>query len=97
MATAAPSTDSEAHLYFTLDDQDENQILELVKVDETGMYVRDNHQWVEIDPDADNERVWDRVILDVTPDAVPAFDQALDVDQTATVDELQDYVIEGDQ
>lgn len=97
MATTAPEASPDVHLYFTVRDEDPNEILELVKVDRDGMYIRDNHEWQEIDPDADNERVWDRVIHDVTPDVVDSFDQLVDQDGVANVDELQQYVIDEEQ
>lgn len=64
------------HLYLTLDDTDPNNVLELVRVDSTGMYIRDNRQWVQINPDVDNPRVWDRQIVDVNLSGVDAFDNA---------------------
>lgn len=87
---------SDVHLYVTVKDDDENEILELVKSDPDGMFIRDNHEWLKIDPDADNDRVWDRVIFDVTPDAVDIFDKLMDTDGVAFVDKLLKHVIEGE-
>ena len=57
------------HYYLTLDDADENRVLELVWVDGPRYFIRDNEMWMPVNPDADNDRIWDRVIVDVTEDA----------------------------
>lgn len=82
--------DSE-HYYLTLDDEDETEVLELVRVDGENYYIRKNEDWQQFDPDVDNQRVWDRQILDVTPEAAEVYDtQALagDVSVEAFTDVL---------
>lgn len=81
------------HLYLTLDEQDENRVLELVRVDGPDYYIRRDGEWLTIDPDEDNERVWDRVIVDVTPEAVTAYDQAEDADPVVRLDTFTAYEI----
>lgn len=73
MADSAVLNDA-PHIYLTVADEDENQVLELVKSDETGMYIRDNGEWMPINPDDDNPRVWDRILIDVTEDAAELYD-----------------------
>lgn len=73
MADSAVLNDA-PHIYLTVADEDENQVLELVKSDETGMYIRDNGTWMPINPDDDNPRVWDRILIDVTEDAAELYD-----------------------
>lgn len=106
MSPAAPSAPSDtvnaatydgAHLYLTLDDDDPNAVLEFVRSDETGMYIRDNSQWVRIDPEADNDRVWDRVIIDVSERAVDVFDLAESSGAPITAAQFRKYEVrEGD-
>lgn len=67
------------HFYLTLSDDDENSVLELVRVDGESMYIRKDGDWLAIDPDADNQRVWDRQIIDVSEDAAEVFDDAHDM------------------
>ncbi len=52
------------HVYLTLED-DYSTVLELVKVDGEDMYVRENGAWSVLPDDPDNDRVWDRFIVDV--------------------------------
>lgn len=69
--------DNTSHLYLVLDDNDENLVLELVKVDGPTYYVRKNGTWAETDSGPDNERIWDHVIIDVTEEAAEIFDEAV--------------------
>lgn len=99
-AAATPDTDDTipegAHLYLTLDENDNSIILELVRSDETGMYIRDNHEWAPIDPEADNDRVWDRVIVDVTPEAAEVFDRVQAAGEIRA-DAFKDVVAPGEE
>ena len=85
------------HVYLTLDDNDENQVLELVKVDGVYMYIRDNGIWQPIDPEAENNRVWDRQIIDVDENkATRLFDQLEQVGQIVR-DAFRDAELEEEQ
>ena len=85
---------SSDHYYLTLDDTDENRVLELVRVDGPYYFIRDNAVWIPVDPDADNDRIWDRVIIDVTPEASQEFDLAEREDaQNITREQFEDYEI----
>lgn len=65
------------HVYLTLDDGDENAVLELVKVAGPAMYIRDNGMWQPINIEDDNPRVWDRQIIDVEEEtAMQIYDSA---------------------
>lgn len=85
---------SSDHYYLTLDDADENHVLELVWVNGPRYFIRDNGTWVPIDPDAENDRVWDRVIVDVSPEAAEEFDLAEREDvEGITREQFEDYEI----
>lgn len=73
---ALENVPDDAHIFLTVTDEDENEVLELVRSDETGMYIRDSAEWVPFNTDDDNPRVWDRILIDVTVDAAQIFDQA---------------------
>lgn len=88
---ASDALPTDSHIYLTVADEDENQVLELVRNDETGMYIRDNNEWVQIDADADNERVWDRIIIDVTPEAAAVYDAAAAAGEV-TADQFNDVL-----
>lgn len=95
MVDTAPSD----HYYLTLDDADENRVLELVWVSGPRYHIRDNGVWLPVDPDADNDRIWDKVIVDVTADAANEFDLAEQEDaMNIERDQFEDYEIpEEDQ
>ena len=85
---------SDGHYYLTLDDNDENRVLELVWVDGPNYYTRDREAWMPFDPDVDNPRVWDVQIVDVTPEAAEEFDTAEREDpENITREQLEDYEI----
>lgn len=84
----------DGHYYLTLDDNDENVVLELVWVDGPNYYTRDGGMWLPFNPDIDNPRVWDRVIVDVTPEAAEEFDLAEREDpDNITREQFEDYEI----
>lgn len=89
------SMDPDAHLYLTVADEDENQVLELIRSDSQGVFMRDHGQWMIVADEDDNPRVWDRVIIDVSPDAVLTYDEAQNGDNM-TVDMFNEHIIEED-
>lgn len=62
--------------FVTLDDSE--KVLELVRTDASGMYVRSSGGWFKVDPDNDLPTIWDREIKDVTPAAVNIFDTGVE-------------------
>ena len=91
-----PGTYSGPHIYITLDEQDQNQVLELVRSDDDGMFIRDNESWVPINIEDDNPRVWDRVIVDLTENAVQAYDEAESEGKPITADMFTGYELPED-
>ncbi len=75
-AVASDEISPTAHIYITVADEDENQVLELVRNDEAGLFIRDNGEWVRINAEEDNQRVWDRILIDVLPEAAEVYDKA---------------------
>lgn len=80
------------HLYVTLDDN-ESRILELVLSNDRGMFIRSNGQWVQIDPEADNNRVWDRIVRDVKPAGIKGFDDVEKSDGIVALTRMQPYLV----
>lgn len=87
--------DPDAHLYLTVSDEDENQILELVRSDSQGVFMRDHGQWMIVPDEDNNQRMWDRIIIDVSPSIIPAYDEAENGDNS-TVDMFKEHIIEED-
>lgn len=65
-----------AQMYLTLDDNDENIVLELVRVVGDGYFVRQDGGWQPTDSGPDNTRIWDHQIVDVGAQAAEEFDRA---------------------
>lgn len=58
---------------------DDITVLDLVKVDQDGVYVRESGAWISLDPEEDSdtdERVYGHIWYDVSSDAVEIFDAA---------------------
>jgi hypothetical protein len=83
MPTTAPETQAQpgeelgpdAHLYVTLDEADENKVLELVRVEGNAYFVRERSAWIEVDADDDDSIVWGRA-EDVSPDVLASYDES---------------------
>lgn len=74
----------DASFGITVDEEDTN-VLELVKSDSNGVYIRENEAWIALDSEADEEAyptVYGMTWYDVTPDAIPIFDDSEKEDET---------------
>ncbi len=92
--TVVDQSFDQPHIYLTLDDTDENKVLELVKVDGENYYTREENIWAPFDPDADNPRVWDVQIVDVTEEAAEEFDAAAaENSEYITREQFEDFEI----
>ena len=97
LTAAAPTEDDlkeTASFGLTLD-EDDITVLELVKTDETGVYVRENETWVQLDPEADedaNPTVYGAIWYDVTVDAIPVFDDG--AESSLTREDFAQFIVE---
>lgn len=80
-------------LYLTVSDDDENQVLELVRTDESGKYIRDGGKWWRLADNSENDRVWDRVIVEVDEPILAVYDD-LQKQGPVTVEDLEEFVLE---
>lgn len=75
---------------------DENGVvLELVKVTENGVFIREGAAWTALDPDtaeSDEDTVYGREWFDVRPDAVIVYDEQADAD-TLSKDDFTSYIL----
>lgn len=97
LTAAAPTEDDlkeTASFGLTLD-EDDSTVLELVKSDETGVYVRENEAWVQLDPEADedaNPTVYGAIWYDVNVDAIPVFDDG--AESSLTKEDFAQFIVE---
>jgi hypothetical protein len=78
---------------LTLDDN--NQVLELVMIDPSGVHVRDAGEWLLLDPDDvddENDTVYGREWIDISPEAIVVYDDNIDSD-TLTKDDFTPYIL----
>lgn len=85
ITAAAPTEDDlkETASYGLTVDEDDTTVLELVKSDENGVYVRENETWTALDSEADEEStptVYGAIWYDVTVDAIPVYDDGAEKD-----------------
>lgn len=97
LTAAAPTPEDlsiEASYGITVD-EDDSTVLELVKSDGNGTYLRQDESWVNIDPEAsedDYPTVYGTIWYDVSVDAIPVFDDATGED-TITKEIFTDLII----
>lgn len=97
MTAAAPTEDDMqvGVTYGITVDEDDSTVLELVKSDGNGTYLRQDESWVNIDPEAsedDYPTVYGTIWYDVLVDAIPVFDDAAGED-TINKDIFTDLII----
>jgi len=70
------------------------EILELVRVEEDALYVRDNGKWVMLDPTLDEEEyptVYNVTYHDVSNDFVLFYDLKREID--LTLQDVKDFIV----
>ena len=97
LTAAAPTPEDLAPTssYGITVDEDDSTVLELVKSDENGTYLRQDESWVNIDPEASEEdypTVYGTIWYDVSVDAIPVYDEATGED-TINKDIFTDLII----
>lgn len=97
ITAAAPTEDDykDSASFGVTVDTDDSTVLELVKSDENGVYVREGENWVQLDPEASEEdtpTVYGAIWYDVTPDAIPVFDDG--EESALTKDDFSQFIKE---
>lgn len=85
IAAAPAPEDLVPEAFFGITVDEDGTVLELVKTDASGTYVRENETWVALDPDADEEEnptVYGMDWYDVSVDIIPVYDDSAESDQT---------------
>lgn len=89
--TALQETDSYG---ITVDDN--NNVLEFIKVDTTGTYVRSSGKWEALDPDADeddNSTVFNKSWYDVTETFMLYYDHYVLKRDKLSLDEITNFLV----
>lgn len=80
-------------LAFTVDD--DGNVLELIRSDAEGVFVRENGDWSPVDTAADQPTVDDLEWLDATPGAVEFWDGLTDT-ENVTRESVLEYTAQGE-
>lgn len=78
-------------LYFTVDES--GMVLELVKSDDEGLFIRIDQKWVDISDEEEFPTVYEQDIHFANEDSVPAWDSDLEDNDSLTLEEIVDYTI----
>lgn len=74
---------------FTIDD--DGNILELIKSDDEGVWVRENGDWILTDSNDPNDTIWDKEWLDVSEDAIKFWDESQNDEEPISRDRVVKY------
>lgn len=73
---------------------DIGEILELIKVvDDLGIFIRDQGEWWEVDPEEENPRIFDQTLADVDESFVEYWDRLKAENAPITKEVIQDYLV----
>lgn len=73
---------------------DTGEILELIKdVDDLGLFVREDGDWVQVDPDQEDPRIFDQTLADVDESFVEYWDRLKAQNAPITKEVIQDYLV----
>lgn len=79
-------------LYFTVDDK--GNVLELVKMEDTGLFIRMDNQWIDISDEDEFPTVYEQIMKFANEDSVPAWDAGLEENDELKLEDITDYIIE---
>lgn len=93
--TAAGAPGEEEHespLFFTVDD--DGNVLELVKDEDTSISIRIDGEWVDISDEDEFPTVYEQEMKPATDDSVGAWDAELEDNQDLKLEDITDYIAE---
>lgn len=67
--------------------------LELIKTTDHDVLVREQGEWYVVHPDADEPRIFDQTLADVSEDFVEYWDRLKSQDAKITKETIQDYLV----
>jgi hypothetical protein len=79
-------------IYFTVDEND--NVLELVKADDEGLFIRIEGEWVDISDEDEFPTVYEKTIKFANDDSVSKWDSEFEDNDDLKLEDVQDYVIE---
>jgi len=76
---------------------DDGEVLELIKSNADGVFVRDNGDWTPVNPDEDQPTIDDQEWIDVNPDEAVAFwDKQQSSESAVTRDDILKYALNSE-
>lgn len=79
-------------LYFTVDDND--NVLELVKADDEGLFIRIDSEWVDISDEEEFPTVYEQTVMFANDESVSKWDSEFEDNDQLKVEDIADYIIE---
>lgn len=79
-------------LYFTVDDT--GNVLELVKMEDTGLFIRMERKWVDISDEDEFPTVYEQDMHFANDESVPAWDAELEEKDDLKLEDIQDYLVQ---
>lgn len=96
-AAGEPSVEEEGEfefpspLYFTVDDDD--MVLELVKMEDEGLFIRIEGKWVDISAEDEFPTVYEQTIHFANDESVGKWDAEFEENEKLTLADISDYII----
>lgn len=91
-AAGSPGEEHESPLFFTVDD--DGNVLELVKDEDTSISIRIDGEWVDISDEDEFPTVYEQEMKPATDDSVGAWDAELEDNQELKLEDITDYIAE---
>jgi hypothetical protein len=79
-------------LYFTVDDND--NVLELVKADDEGLFIRIEGKWVDISDEEEFPTVYEQTIKFANDESVGKWDAEFEDNDALKLEDIQEFIIE---
>lgn len=78
-------------LYFTVDDND--NVLELVKADDEGLFIRIEGKWVDISDEEEFPTVYEQDVIFANDESVGKWDAELEDNGNLKLEDISDYIL----
>ena len=91
--TQAPEApEAEETIAFTVDDED--NVLELIRSDAEGLFIREASDWTPVNMDEEQPTIDDQIWLDATPEAIMFWDGLVnESDRDLTREQVREYTV----
>jgi hypothetical protein len=93
VTAAAPPEDFEPHTTLAFTITDDEEVLELIQSDASGVAVRENGDWTQLDLDEPQPTVDDLEWLEVNEAAIPFWDDVASADSDVVREDVLEYAL----